>query len=698
MATLRTAIQIYDGMSPALRSMNTAMNIVINSFESMQNVSNNAVNTASLQLAREELARSAAALDQLENNVKNVRDSAENATGSFKGWQKAIIVANQALGLIKSTLGSLGVFDLDKAFDRMDTMTNFKRTMGAILGDANATTWALGQLKENTLGTAYGLDVAAKATQNFVTRGMGIKSATEETRKWADAVAFYGQGTNDQFKNVVDALGKMVSKGKVEMSQLDRITDAGINAVGIYAQATGRMAGAVQKDLSAGTISARDFITTVSTAMDEGINGVLKISGAAKEAGAIWATTFANMKAAIARGWVEAIERVDQVLVASGMPSTMQIIQKIGSVFENLIKIVSKAAYVVIPLVAGIATVFGIAFSIVKWSIEAVMSVFNLFANIFIALMPTILTLLATYAAYWVSVMAIEKAVAAVKALLAGRTLAVAAAQTVLEIKTKAAAAAQFILELRTKSITVAQAAWTVVTQGLTTAIGLLNKAIRSNPISILITIVAIIIAAFVLWAIKTQDLRQVFSDVFGAIVDIVEKAINFIIDKINFLISGFNAIGGFVGKILGFEYGGIAEIQYKADFSGFKAKGQDLIQNLTIEDIKNKLTGAFNLDIGDIYNNNGASYHDDLMDNVADIAGDTAKMKNKMDLAEEDLKYMRDIDERKAISKFTTAEINVSQIFNNEISADSNLDGIMARWTEDFNDAIIASAEGVHA
>ena len=55
-------------------------------------------------------------------------------------------------------------------------------------------------------------------------------------RIWGDAVAFYGDGSSEQFANVSDALAKMRTKGKVEMDQLDRLFDAGIDAVGMYAQ------------------------------------------------------------------------------------------------------------------------------------------------------------------------------------------------------------------------------------------------------------------------------------------------------------------------------------------------------------------------------------------------------------------------------------------------------------------------------
>lgn len=139
------------------------------------------------------------------------------------------------------------------------------------------------------------------ATQNFVTRGMKIGTATAEVGKWADAVAFYGDGTNESLMTVTDALGKMLSKGTVEMEQLNRLTDNGINAVGIYAEATGQSTASVQDDLSNGVISAQDFITTVSTAFTEGTNGVMNIAGAAKEAGGTWATSIANAKAAIAK-------------------------------------------------------------------------------------------------------------------------------------------------------------------------------------------------------------------------------------------------------------------------------------------------------------------------------------------------------------------------------------------------------------
>ena len=71
--------------------------------------------------------------------------------------------------------------------------------------------------------------------------------------------------------------------------------------------------------------------------------------------------------------------------------------------------------------------------------------------------------------------------------------------------------------------------------------------------------------------------------------------------------------------------------------------------------------------------------------------------MSDALDIAEEDLAYMRDIAEREAINRFTTAEIKVEQHNENHISKDTDLDGIMDTWANDFAEKLDVSEEGVH-
>lgn len=87
----------------------------------------------------------------------------------------------------------------------------------------------------------------------------------------------------------------------------------------------------------------------------------------------------------------------------------------------------------------------------------------------------------------------------------------------------------------------------------------------------------------------------------------------------------------------------------------------------------------------------------DGIYGNTGDTAGNTAAMSDALDIAEEDLAYMRDIAEREAINRFTTAEIRVEQQNTNYISQDADLDGIMDAWANDFAEKLDVSEEGVH-
>ena len=110
---------------------------------------------------------------------------------------------------------------------------------------------------------------------------------------------------------------------------------------------------------------------------------------------------------------------------------------------------------------------------------------------------------------------------------------------------------------------------------------------------------------------------------------------------------------------------------------------------------IADKISGAFSLDGTDAFNLGNTL--DGIYGNTGDTAGNTAAMSDALDIAEEDLAYMRDIAEREAINRFTTAEIKVEQHNENHISKDTDLDGIMDAWANDFAEKLDVSEEGVH-
>ena len=93
-----------------------------------------------------------------------------------------------------------------------------------------------------------------------------------------------------------------------------------------------------------------------------------------------------------------------------------------------------------------------------------------------------------------------------------------------------------------------------------------------------------------------------------------------------------------------------------------------------------------------------GSFAMDSLGSDVGDIADSTGSMAKSMDLTGEELKYLRDIAERDAINRFTTAEVKIDMSgMTNKIDGGADLDGVIRELTDGFSEALVTAAEGVH-
>ena len=139
--------------------------------------------------------------------------------------------------------------------------------------------------------------------------------------------------------------------------------------------------------------------------------------------------------------------------------------------------------------------------------------------------------------------------------------------------------------------------------------------------------------------------------------------------------------------KLGRFEYGAAFDMGYE-----FGQGVEDTVGGLFDFSAMDSLGAADGLDAFNLGNT-----LDGIYGNTGDTAGNTAAMSDALDIAEEDLAYLRDIAEREAINRFTTAEIHVEQHNENHISSDTDLDGIMDAWANDFAEKLDVSEEGVH-
>jgi len=255
-----------------------------------------------------------------------------------------------AVGIFRTLRGAV-----DQAFSRIDTMEQFDRVMTTMTGSAEVAEQTLATINDTVKGTAFGLDTAASAVQNFVTSGIEVESATRYFESWGDAVAFYTKGTSQDLEGVTDALSKMSTRGKVDMEQLGRIMEAGIPAMDIYAEAMGISTEEVADQMRKGKLEAGQFMEVMDEALTNGTEKFPALAGAAKDAGASWQGSFDNMKAAVARGVTNIIESIDTMLEDNGLPTMREMVSQFGSAFESALTFIGESIPKVVELIKGFA-------------------------------------------------------------------------------------------------------------------------------------------------------------------------------------------------------------------------------------------------------------------------------------------------------------------------------------------------------
>jgi len=136
MATIKTAIALYDGVTSPLQSMHRAMSIVLNSFEAMQRASSNAVDVSAIQEAREELARAETAFDSIEQSIRDADNQQQKFNGSIRAGSTAADGLWNKLKGIAATMG--GLTAVKKLVDLSDSMASTKARLNLIVDDGGS--------------------------------------------------------------------------------------------------------------------------------------------------------------------------------------------------------------------------------------------------------------------------------------------------------------------------------------------------------------------------------------------------------------------------------------------------------------------------------------------------------------------------------------------------------------------------------
>lgn len=634
MALIKSQLVLTDGMTGPLKSINKAMNIVLNSFEAMQDASGRAIDTASIQEAREELARASAALDQLE-------DHTNKSTDAFSRLAKAIglvMIARKALDIIKT--------GIDYASDLAEVQNVVDVTFGSATEAINS--WSKECL------AAYGMnEVSAKRYAGTI--GAMLKSS-----------GLAGDAIVDMSKDMVGLAGDMASFYNLDLETAFEKIRSGISGeteplkqLGINMSVANLEAYA----LSQGITTAYNEMSQAEQVMLR-YNYLMSTTADAQGDFARTQDSYANQTRLLSESWLE----FTGVMAEQLLP----VLTAIVSWLNNIVTFLTENADMVSAVLVGLATTVGIL--AVAWVVHAAAQwlavaanqalIVSLLSNPILWIAITIGVLVAAMYRWIQSIGGVKNAWEICKlALIVGWNAVKLAFFTgvywVIDLVDKlklcwqkaGVAIANFMGDMKVSVLTILQNMINGAIDIINKFIGVLNK-IPGVSIDAIEHVTFATTAAAENEAAKSAraaDLAAYESELASAKagrdahIDSLKAELNSSVDALQ-----------------------AAYAQAKADAAADSSAEQTALDSI----------GADTAGINDSAGSAAASLKETT----------------------EDLKYMRDLAEQEAINRFTTAEVKIDMTgMTNRIDSDMDLDGVLNTLTEGFAEVLEVAAEGVH-
>lgn len=677
MATIRSQMVLNDQVTGVLKNITRALDITLHSFEQMQDASANAVDVRLLNQARAGLGEVNLAVREMEENyrraaqqeqqvTRNIRQSTQaeqQLNASIRGGNDAL---DDMVGKAKNLAATIGAsVGLKKLIELSDQMTSTTARLNFIVDDGGSVEALEAKIMASAQRSraAY-LDTASAIASMGANAGAAFSSNDE-------LIAFMEQ-VNKQF-----VIGGASAQGQAAaMLQLTQAMAAGAlrgeelnsileNAPGIaraIEQYMGIAEGSIKSYAEKGAVSATVVKNALLSIADE-TNA--KFNGVAMTWGQVW-TQMGNIALKVTQPLLTAINWLANNLSVIGPIllglGTAFLVFQVAAHWTQIAAVATAAYHAVVNLLS-------IGFGVLTGNTAAASAAVFTFNS---ALLASPIT--------WIIML-----IAVVIGLLYG----------VVAIINKVTGSSISATGLICGAIAVAGAFIG------NTVIGLLNALIQY--------IWAIFVAPFlgiVEWILNVcnggfNSFGDAVANLIGQIIGWflnLGKVVTTIIDAI----FGTNWTAGLESLQSSVTAWGKNEnaitldknaptIDYRFEYGDAWAEGNDFGKGIDA-----KIGGMFNM--GGLGDSSGFDLSS-IADNTGLTADNTGKTADALAVTEEQLEYLRDIAERDAINRFTTAEVKIDMTgMTNRIDGSADLDGVISQLTEGFTEALVTAAEGVHA
>lgn len=270
MATIRTSIQLMDGMTPALRSMTTAMNVALNSFEAMQRTSKNAVDTASIQKARSELAKAELAFDGIEQEIRQANEQQKKFNTNVKNGESA------ASGLWNKLKGVAAVIGGGMVIQRIMNISDTLTQTGARLDMINDGLQTTEELNNMIFQSAQRSRAGYTETAAVVSRlGMNARNAFNSTAEMVGFAELLNKkfiiagATTEEMNSAMLQLTQGLGSGVLRGEELNAVFESAPNIIQDIADYLDVPIGSIRKMASEGELTADIVKNALFAAADE---------------------------------------------------------------------------------------------------------------------------------------------------------------------------------------------------------------------------------------------------------------------------------------------------------------------------------------------------------------------------------------------------------------------------------------------
>lgn len=229
---------------------------------------------------------------------------------------------------------------LKKGWDRLTTIQNATKSLTLLLGSATKAAALMGQVLGVVQGTPFSLSQFADAAQNLVAFNVPLQKIPGILTAIADAAAATG-GKAETVNQLNTVFGQMAARGKVQLEDVWSLSEAGVPALQILANAYGVTTDEMAKMISdpkSGGIAAAHAIDVLTKGIEngsKGANGATRaFAGLAKTLGEGLSGSLDNAGIAMARMGAGIIAPFEKQIV-SFLKNTANAFDAMGAVMNG---------------------------------------------------------------------------------------------------------------------------------------------------------------------------------------------------------------------------------------------------------------------------------------------------------------------------------------------------------------------------